>query len=233
MLLEGRSAEDSILCLMAQAQFIGTEIFGVKAVLQELRYLDRTLYKEIESKIKEPLTTNVAKPVGAEFPTSPPLSRWVAAKGTGKDTLKQGRRSQGASRFPYYDPSRAAGGVRVKVGGRKKTNVMTGQITYPIASIRQGDGAGVIFDMAGSANKNSQFVKNLDGKGYPKASRVMWDGVEKRYPVIQREIETILAYAEDEVNKRLSARGGLSQYQAASERASSQSRNAVTGRFGV
>jgi hypothetical protein len=218
---------------MAQAQFVGTRIFGLQAVLQELKYLDRTLYKEIEKQIAAPLKAKIAEPVGLEFPDSPPLSRWVASKGTGKDKLKHGKRSEGASRFPYYDPERARKGVKVVVGGRKKVDVLSGQTTYPIARIKQGDGAGVVFDMAGAKDAASQFVQNLTGAGFKNPSRVMWDGVEKRYPLIQREIETILQYAEDEVSGRLSARGGLSEYQAASARASSQPRNPTTGRFGA
>lgn len=218
---------------MAEAQFVGTQIYGVKGVLQELRYLDRTLYGEIVKQIKQPLKVKVADPVGQEFPASPPLSRWVASKGTVNDTLKQGKRSKGSSRFPYYDPKRARTGVKVVVGGRKKTDVLTGRVTYPIARIRQGDGAGAVFDMAGTKNSGAQFVKNLDGKGFEKPSRVMWDGVQKRYPLIESEIRAILDFAEAAVSDRLAASGGFSQYQAASERASQQTRNAATGRFGA
>lgn len=222
-------ARDSILCLMAQAQFVGTRIEGVKATLNELRYLDRTLYGEITKAIKEPLKQKVANPVAQQFPSnSEVLSRWVVREG--KTTSKS---RTGSQRLPAYDAASARKGVGVVVGGRKKVDVLTGTTTHPIAKIRQKDAGGSVYDMAGAANPSSRFVQNLKTKSGKTASREMWRGVESRYPVIEGEIRSILDAAEAMVSDRLSARGGLSEYQAASARASAQSRNAATGRFGV
>lgn len=222
-------ARDSILCLMAQARLVGTSIEGLKSTLNELRYLDRTLYNEINKAIKEPLKQKVADPVAEQFPSnSDVLSRWVVREG--KTTSKS---RTGGQRLPAYDSAAARKGVGVVIGGRKKTDVMTGDTTYPIAKIRQKDAGGSVYDMAGADNPSSRFVQNLQNKSNKTASREMWRGVENRYPIIEGEIRSILDDAEEIVSDRLSARGGYSEYQASSARASAQSRNASTGRFGV
>jgi hypothetical protein len=190
-------------------------IDGVKAVLQELYYLDRTLHRQITATLR-----TEAKPLVDEasraFPADP-LTRWTVNEGA--------KRSAGG--FPSYNPSSARRGVRSKVGGRR--NQRTGE--WPILRLQQTDAGGAVYDMSGrsTGGKNS-FVPNLEGIN-GNASRVMWPAVEKGLPLIERLLQAAIDLASAEVTRRFAA-GETSQRRAQSTRSQSFARDAL-GRFGV
>lgn len=190
-------------------------IDGVKAVLQELYYLDRTLHRQITATLRteaKPLVDQAAQ----AFPDEP-LSRWTLSEGA--------KRSAGG--FPAYNPGAARRGVRSKVGGRR--NQATGE--WPILRLQQTDAGGAVYDMSGRAtNGKNSFVPNLEGMN-GNASRVMWPVVEKGLPLISRLLQAAIDQASAEVTRRFAA-GETSQRSAQSARSRSFARDAL-GRFGA
>lgn len=191
------------------------QLEGVKAVLQELYYLDRTLYRQITSDLRTDAQPLVEMASSA-FPDAP-LSRWTISQGESR--TKNG--------FPSYNPALARAGVRSKVGGRRNRTTNT----WPILRLQQTDAGGAVYDMSGRATsgKNS-FVPNLSN-AEGRASRLMWPAVEKGLPFISGVLQASLDRASAEVTKRLGA-GEVSQRGQQSKRSSSFARDAL-GRFGV
>ena len=195
-----------------------TQIDGIKRVLQELYYLDRSLHKTITGRMRT-AAQPIADYVGSLFPESDALSGWEASA--------SGQRTAGG--FPkYYGPS-ARKGVKVRTGGR--TNRLTGMA--PIVKLVQTDPAGAIFDISGrlsTRGSHPNFIPNLRGK-QGEASRAMWPGVLSKFPAIESEIRAAVAEAEKVVNESLAA-GAESRTAKQSAFASARGRTSL-GRFGV
>jgi hypothetical protein len=195
-----------------------TQIDGIKRVLQELYYLDRSLHKTITGRMRT-AAQPIADYVGSLFPDSDALSGWEASA--------SGQRTKGG--FPkYYGPS-ARKGVKVRTGGR--VNRLTGMA--PIVKLVQTDPAGAVFDISGrlsTRGSHPNFIPNLRGK-QGEASRAMWPGVLSKFPAIESEIRAAVAEAEKVVNKSLAA-GAESRTAKQSAFASARGRTSL-GRFGV
>lgn len=194
-----------------------TQIDGIKKVLQELYYLDRSLHKSITGRMRT-AAQPIADYVGTLFPESDALSRWQGSA--------SGQRTAGG--FPkYYGPS-ARKGIKVRTGGR--VNRATGMA--PIVKLVQTDPAGAIFDISGrtSSGKHPNFIPNLRGK-QGEASRAMWPGVLSKFPAIESEIRAAIAEAEKVVNDSLAA-GAESRTGKQSAFASARGRTSL-GRFGL
>lgn len=195
-----------------------TQIDGIKRVLQELYYLDRSLHKTITGRMRT-AAQPIADYVGSLFPESDALSGWEASA--------SGQRTAGG--FPkYYGPS-ARKGVKVRTGGR--VNRLTGMA--PIVKLVQTDPAGAIFDISGrlsTRGSHPNFIPNLRGK-QGEASRAMWPGVLSKFPAIESEIRAAVAEAEKVVNESLAA-GAESRTAKQSAFASARGRTSL-GRFGV
>ena len=74
-----------------------------------------------------------------------------------------------------------------------------------LVSIRQTNGAGEVFDMAGKQT-SSTFTRNLSAKwGGP--SRLMWPTVEKHKPTVLASIKRSVTSMEDIINEELRLRG--------------------------
>ena len=195
-----------------------TQIDGIKRVLQELYYLDRSLHKTITGRMRT-AAQPIADYVGSLFPASDALSGWEASA--------SGQRTKGG--FPkYYGPS-ARKGVKVRTGGR--VNRLTGMA--PVVKLVQTDPAGAVFDISGrlsTRGSHPNFIPNLRGK-QGEASRAMWPGVLSKFPAIESEIRAAVAEAEKVVNKSLAA-GAESRTAKQSAFASARGRTSL-GRFGV
>lgn len=184
-------------------------------VLQELRYLDRTMYQATEKGLKkaaEPLVRDVRQ----AFPDKVLSGMMVLAK--------RSKRPRGP--YPVYKRGEVRRQVNSKVGGRKRT----GENSFPVLKITQRNGAAMIFDMAQQQQTpHNTLSANLVTK-YGDASRVMWPTVRKNIGKVEGAIVAELAKAEAMIIART---GGLtsSSYQQASRRASAQTRSA-SGRFG-
>jgi hypothetical protein len=194
------------------------DVSAFRPVLQELRYLDRELYKATEDGLKTaamPLITQVK----AAFPNKT-LSKLSVKSATSK-------RSHGP--YPVYQVGHVRKAVRARVGGRK--NQFTN--AFPILRITQKNGAAMIYDMAqNDKNSKGTLAKNLIKKHQSNASRTMWPTVRRNIRLVDKALRKEIQKAERIVNNRLGAAGGVSQYQAASARATAQPRH-TSGRFGT
>jgi len=204
---------------MAQMQtFVGgsrVDIRSIGPVLQELRYLDRTLYKATEKGLKDaakPLVNDVRQ----AFPNKILSGMMVQSKTS--------RRKRGP--YPVYKVGQVRRQVNSKVGGRRRT----GMEAFPVLKITQRNGAAMIFDMAQhQATPGATLSANLV-TNYKDASRIMWPTVRKNV----HKVEGALLIELEKAQKLVVARtgGGGSTYQAARTRSMSQARNAL-GRFGA
>jgi hypothetical protein len=191
---------------------VDVKAFG--PVLQELRYVDRELYRATETALKQ-AADPLVKDVRAAFPTKILTGMMTEAKSS--------KRRRGP--YPVYKIGKVRQQVNSRVGGRKRT----GSDTWPVLRITQRNGAAMIFDMAQNTQTRGNTLSENLKTGYGNASRVMWPTVRKNIHKVERAIRREMDKAERLVVSRT---GGISQYQAASARASSQTRNRF-GRFGV
>jgi hypothetical protein len=194
---------------------VTTDIRSLSSTLQELRYLDREMYKGTEKalkKVAEPLVRDVRQ----AFPDKALSGMMVQHKTS--------RRKQGP--YPVYKRGAVRRQVSAKVGGRRRT----GEGSFPVLKITQRNGAAMIYDMAQQQETpGSTLSANLINK-FGNASRTMWPTVRKNIHKIEGAVIIELEKAGQKV-AQLNA-GGASRYQAHSARASSQLRNAL-GRFGA
>lgn len=208
---------------MAQAQVTQSLVHGIAPVLQTLKQLEPELYKTITNDLKskaDPLRSYVA----AGFPDKPyPSGSVINWTKYGRTTRGRKPSGSGGVSFPKYDGKKARKGVTVQVGGRKvrRTN------SYPIMRIKQSDAAGSIYDLAKNADKNKQFVLNLQRSGDP--SRVMWRRTKSGFPMVEKSVMAAI----DQIGKRFTAQiaSETERRNNQSIRASSQARTAL-GRFG-
>jgi hypothetical protein len=70
-----------------------------------------------------------------------------------------------------------------------------------LVSIRQSNGAGEVFDMAGKKTNNT-FTRNLTNK-WGGASRRMWPIAEKNKPAVLRSIDQSVQDMEKQINRML------------------------------
>lgn len=184
-------------------------------VLQELRYLDRELYRATEKGLKkasEPLVRDVKQ----AFPDQALSGMSVQAKTS--------KRTHGP--YPVYKRGKVRQQVNSKVGGRKRA----GEGSFPVLRITQRNGAAMIYDMAQQqATPGSTLSANLIKK-FGNASRTMWPTVRKNIHKIEGALLVELKKAEQHVQARTG--GFTSSYQKSSARAGLQVRNAL-GRFGA
>lgn len=197
-------------------------VHGVGPVLQALKQLEPTLYKEIEKEIK-----TISKPLRDKVAAGYPNSPWESTNGvqwTKYGRTTRGRSSSGAQ-FPRYNGNKARKGVTVVVGGRKvrRTN------SYPIMRLRQADAGGQIYDLSKNnqtANKMS-FVDNLNKQGEP--SRVMWKRTREFLPLIEKKLGKIIDGVGSQFTTEIARMTEQRNRQSAQAR--SQVRNAL-GQFG-
>lgn len=155
------------------------QVLGLKDALAELKRVEPTLRKELTRSIKgdaAPLV-NAAR---ALVPTGAPLS----GMRTGK----------------FAWSAKARSGIGIKMGGKSRGN------EYTILSLRQNNGVGQIFDMAGKAGGRSprgeQFIANLTAR-YGRPSRSMWPAAERELPAVVDAVQATIQDALGEINRRL------------------------------
>ena len=197
------------------------DVTAFKPVLQELIYLDRTLYKATEKGLEDaskPLVDKVAK----AFPTRTLRGLMKPHKATPSLRTDKKRTSD----YPVYSIGKVRKNVKAKVGGRKRSDTNM----FPVLRIQQKSGGAMIYDMAQHDAKGETLSSNLRKQG--NASRTMYPTVRANMKLVEADIRAEIAKAEKMVSGRISASGGVSQYQNASNRAKLQPRGA-SGRFGI
>lgn len=162
--------------------------------------LRRVAIKHLKNDVKP-----IQQAIKAGLPKAP-LSNWVAPKQSSarRGTVEAGR--SGAQGTPYWQLGKAKFGVRPSIKRQSVTNRKGKQI---LISMRQTDGAGEVFDMAGKKT-NSVFTRNLrDNWGEP--SRLMWPTVEKHKPTVLRSIDRSVQDMENIINDELRRRASVSR----------------------
>jgi hypothetical protein len=193
---------------------VGVSIYGLKPVLETLRYVDRDLYNQTTKDIRK-VSQPLVQKVKGDFPTSV-LSGFMRP-------AQNSKRRGGA--FPHYDVKKARQGVGVKIGGRK--NQMTN--SWPVVRIQQKNAGAMIFDMAGAKNRGGTFVKNLEKEKYGRASRVMWKSVRSNLPLVEKNIKDAVEKVEKAINAQLQT--SIERREKQSAFTKTQGRNAL-GQFG-
>lgn len=192
---------------------------SLQPVLQELKFLDRTLYDATLKGLRDASKPLVMK-VRAGFPSRTLSGLMTQHKST--PSLQTIKRSQD---YPVYNSGAVKRGVTAIAGGTKRSN----RTTFPVLRIRQKQGAAMIYDMAQHDANGETLARNLRKKG--NASRTMYPVIRANIKLVEKDIASEVRKAEKLVSDRIFATGGKSQYKASSSRAKSQSRNAL-GKFG-
>jgi hypothetical protein len=176
------------------------KIRGLDDALKTLGKMDPVLRRAAVKRLKDDVKPIVSA-IKAGIPKAP-LSNWVAPKQSSarRGTISAGR--SGAAGTPYWEFGKAKSGVRSSV---KKQGARQMKGKAILVSIRQSNGAGEVFDMAGKKS-NSIFTRNLTAKwGGP--SRRMWPAAEKHKPAVVASINKSVTSMEDIINEELRARG--------------------------
>lgn len=198
-------------------------VTAFRPVLQELSYLDRTLYKATVKGLKDASAPLVQK-VKIAFPSTTISGLMKPHKATPKLRADKKRTNE----YPVYNTSKVKQGVSAVVGGRKRSDTDM----FPVLRIRQKNGGAMIYDMAQRDAQGQTLARNLRNEHNKVASRTMYPTVRANIKLVEADIRTEIAKAEKIVGNRMSASGGVSQYANASARAKTQARGA-SGKFGI
>jgi hypothetical protein len=172
------------------------KIRGLDDALKTLQKMDPVLRREAIKRLKGDVQPIVSA-IKAGMPQAP-LSNWVAPKQSSarRGTVEAGR--SGAAGTPYWQAGKAKSGVR---SSAKKQSARQMKGKAILVSVRQSNGAGEVFDMAGKKT-NSVFTRNLSAKwGGP--SRLMWPTAEKHKPTVLRSIDRSVEDMEKQINRML------------------------------
>lgn len=173
------------------------ETVGLVDTIRELRKYDKEMYFQVVNRLKS-AADPLAREVGWHFGQEPPLENWHTSGGR-----------RGQSRFPAWQPGKAARSVKAVVstrpGGVEKVNLLR---------VQQMDAAGVVYDWAGGrAGPNNRFVKNLDKHRARKSvqgryrSRVLFPWTKELVPSVEEEINKAIESANALVEKRIKSGG--------------------------
>ena len=176
------------------------QIRGLDDALKTLQKMDPVLRREAVKRLKGDVQPIVSA-IKAKMPQAP-LSNWVAPKQSSarRGTVSAGR--SGAAGTPYWQAGKAKSGVRSSVK-KQSARQMKGKAI--LVSVRQSNGAGEVFDMAGKRT-NSVFTRNLTAKwGGP--SRLMWTTAERHKPAVVASINKSVVNMSDIINEELRLRG--------------------------
>jgi hypothetical protein len=175
----------------------GAAEFIDRLVKYERKDLKTALFKEMKQ-----IATPIIKDVQALLPTQQDtLSGWGGANtssqvNVGPNERWPASRSTGGG-FPVYYEKSAKAGVKSKVGGRTRSRGSTFYIN--LLSIIQGDGAGVVFEFAGSKTNNN-FAKGLNSAGFGVQPRALFKGVDNNKKAVQKAIKDAIISAEIKFN---------------------------------
>lgn len=170
----------------------------LKQLMDDLRNYDKDLYKEVQKALVNSASP-IATAVGARFPGKTPLKNWHTTN-----------RRKGEVDLPGYNAANVRRGVKAVVPRQKFKG---GQFrTVGILRLQQMNGAGQIFDTAGSkmANpKGDRFIQNLDKRSRIKSSgngfrsRVMYPFTKKYLPLVERSVATTIKAQNGRIRARL------------------------------
>jgi len=177
---------------------IKVDAIMLKQLMDDLRNYDKDLYKEVQKALVNSASP-IATAVGARFPGKPPLANWHMTN-----------QRKGVEKLPGYNAANVRRGVKAVVPRQKFKG---GQFrTVGILRLQQMNGAGQIFDTAGSkmANpKGDRFIQNLDKRSRIKSSgsgfrsRVMYPFTKKYLPQVEKSVATTIKAQNGRIRARL------------------------------
>ena len=171
----------------------------LKQLMDDLRNYDKDLYKEVEKALKVSAQP-IATAVGAKFPGKPPLANWHT-----------GNRRRGEKKLPGYNAMNVRRGVKAVVPRQKGYRGAKFR-TVGILRLQQMNGAGQIYDIAGSkfANpKGERFINNLDkhlrtkSRGDGWRSRIMYPFTKQNMPLVEKSVATTIKAQNGRIRARL------------------------------
>ena len=171
-------------------------IRGVDSTMKTLRKINPTLEKQSKKRIKSDIKpmVNAAR---ALVPKQTPLSGWKVQGSPGTGTERSG-----TARFPSWSPS-ASRRINSSIRRGKKQGYKGKML---LVSMKQTDGAGTVFDIAGRRNPGNKLDRSLRKAGYGSASRSMWAAADKHLPTVQRSVEASIRETERILNRELRLR---------------------------
>lgn len=168
---------------------VSVGVTGVSAALRELKRVDPEMRKKIPNQFKkaaQPLVMQARMLV-----PSKPLSGWKPGGRTG------------------WKPGTVRSSIRLKF----RATPRKGQREFSVLTLSSGKSPALqIYDMAGRKRK---LIRTAQGRAFVKAlkeqegkaSRVMWEAVERQKDFIQAEIDKIVRDIEDRLNRDLEKAG--------------------------
>ena len=177
------------------------QIRGLDDALKTLGKMEPTLRREAVKQLKDDVKPIVLA-IKARMPTAP-LSNWVAPKQSSarRGRVEAGR--SGAAGLPFWKASKARSGVSASVRKQSQKGAKGKAI---LITVRQRDGAGIAFDMAGRKRPGNRLDRSLGSAGWGEASRVMWPTVEKHKPQVLASIAQSVSDMETQINRSLGSR---------------------------
>jgi hypothetical protein len=178
------------------------KIRGLDDALKTLGKIDPVLRREGVKRLKGDIKPIVLA-IKAGIPKAP-LSNWVAPKQSSarRGTVEAGR--SGAAGLPFWKASKARSGVSASVRKQSQKGAKGKAI---LITVRQRDGAGIAFDMAGRKRPGNRLDRSLVSAGWGEASRVMWPTVERHKPAVLASINRSVTKMEDLINEALRDKG--------------------------
>lgn len=175
----------------------GAAEFIDRLVKYERKDLKTALFKEMKQ-----IATPIIKDVQALLPSQQDtLSGWGGPNTSSQVNVGPNERwppsRNTGNGFPVYYEKSAKAGVKSKVGGRSRSRGSSFYIN--LLSIIQGDGAGVVFEFAGSKTNNN-FAKGLNSAGFGRQPRALFKGVDNNKRAVQKAIKDAIMNAEIKFN---------------------------------
>lgn len=178
---------------------------GIKETLDALKEFDKDAVKRFNKVINTELgnaessARTMVSRINNSQGTGTPMSGWRqgnAAKPTS---------TRGGAGWPGFNPADVAAGItKTKAQGRTR-----GDYTTSAGALRNSSAAGAIFEVAGRKSKGSadrtssaQFLRNLSAR-FGKASRLIWNVVDRDKERIERNVAQALEEAKKELNSHL------------------------------
>jgi len=170
---------------MADDLNVTYEVNGVASALKTLGKIDKELSKEYRG-----LMRAAAAPLQQEarslVPQKAPLSNWGQWKGGWSNKARTGIRT------------------KINTGGKK--------YRIGVLELKQNNGPGAIFDMAGRSFPNGKGTEGADrganmvahlNKHFGRGSRAMWPAAEKKLPEVTAKVADVVEKMADTLNKEL------------------------------
>lgn len=159
---------------------------------KELKEFDPKLRKAMDKGIRDVLTP-IADRARALVPDQP-LSGW-----------RFGDDRYAPSRLPYWNPSTARKGIKVKQGGKR----VSGRAEQAAWRISNMDGAAAAFELAGRKKPNNVLGDSLIAAGLGKPRRLIWRAwyESKGWQTANKNIREIVKFYEKALQQDLNSDG--------------------------